>query len=31
MFGGNRENMLSVIVPASDIADGATQAPPFEE
>lgn len=31
MFGGNRDNMLSVIVPASDIAEGASQAPPFKE
>ncbi len=31
VFGGSRENVLSVIVPASDIADGASQAPTYQE
>jgi len=31
VFGGQRDNVVSVIIPASDIQDGATQAPPFKE
>lgn len=31
MFGGGRDNMMSVILPAADIAEAAAQAPPFEE
>lgn len=31
VLGGQRDNVLAVIVPASDIAEGAAQAPPFTE
>ncbi len=31
MLGGGRDNMVAVIVPASDIAEGASQAPGFVE
>ena len=31
VLGGQRDNVLAVIVPASDIAEGAAQAPPFAE
>ena len=31
VLGGQRDNVLAVIVPASDIVEGAAQAPPFTE